>query len=412
MSSDQRRELKKARGIATGLLVGMSGLFLLSSWLQPAYPGFGYVRAFAEAAMVGALADWFAVAALFRHPLGIPIPHTAVVPRNKDRIGESLGRFVEQNFLPPEIIRTRLAAVDFAGLLAGWLADPANAARLSEQLTAMLPNLLHGLDDERVRRFVRNEISARLEDIEIAPLAGEILDLLAAGNRHQLVLDEALRQSTAFIAEKEPFIRQKIRESTGWLWQKLSVDERAFNGIMDAIEAVVREVEDDADHELRQRFDRIVRDFARQLKESPGFREPAEALKREVVHNPAFQAYLGGIWDGEQARLLADIARPDSEIRQRLQAGVLHVGETLLDNPALHDKLNAWLREAIADLVEARRHEVARLIPDTVRTWDAETMAQRLELQVGRDLQFIRINGTLVGGLVGLLIYTASRLAG
>lgn len=411
MSSDQRRELKKSRTIATGLLVGMTGLFLLASWLLPTYPGLAYVRAFAEAAMIGALADWFAVTALFRHPLGLPIPHTAVVPRNKDRIGESLGRFVEQNFLPPEVIRSRLAAVDFAGLLAGWLADPANAARVSAQLTAMLPDLLRGLDDEQIGRFVRDELSARLEDVDIAPLAGKVLDALMAGNRHQQMLEEALRQSTAFIAEKEPFIRQKIRDNTGWLWQKLSVDERAFNAIMDAIEAVVRNVEEDADHELRQRFDCIVRDFARDLRESPKYHEPAEAIKRDLIRNPAFQAYLAGMWDGERERLLADIAKPDSETRCHLQAAVLHAGETLIGNPALHDKLNAWLRQAIAELLEARRHEVARLIPDTVRTWDAETMAQRLELQVGRDLQFIRINGTLVGGLVGLAIFTASRLA-
>lgn len=408
--NEKQRELIRMRAIATSLLGAMAILFLVTTLFQAAYGWLGYVRAFAEAAMVGALADWFAVTALFRRPLGLPIPHTEVVPRSKDRIGESLGRFVEDHFLPADVIRTRLDEVDFAALLAGWLASSQNALSLSKGLTAVFPDLLHAFDDETVRKWLGVKVREQLESVGIASLAGDILAAVTANNRHQALLDGALRQAASVIAEKEPQIRQKVRDSTGWLWQKLSVDERAFNGIMTAIEDLVREVEEDPGHELRRRFDDAVRSFISKLKESPEYGEKAEAIKREVLESPVLQGYLAEVWDDVRRRIVSDLEASDSEIRLRLGQALVHVGENLLADAGLRATLNRWLRDNIAVLVDSRRREVARLIPDTVRTWDAATMAERMELQVGKDLQFIRINGTLVGGLVGVAIYTLSQL--
>ncbi|MBS1190478.1 MAG: hypothetical protein H6R10_2270 [Rhodocyclaceae bacterium] len=411
-SANPRVDLRRSRAIATGLLAAMAALFLAAGHFQPAYPWLAYLRAFTEAAMVGALADWFAVTALFRHPLGLPIPHTAVIPRNKERIGDSLGKFVEEHFLPAEVIRARLAGIDFGELIARWLADPAHADILATQAIRLLPAFLRSLDDDRVRAFLRDKITERLAAAEVAPLTGDILVALTAGNRHQQLLDAGLRHLVAIIAEKEALIRQRIRDSTGWLWKRLNLDERAFNGIMTALEDLVQEVEEDAGHELRQRFDRTVQDFARNLKESPDTRRRAEAIKKEILGNPACQRALEDLWEDLRRHLLADAEGPSSEIREHLQAAIRHLGETLLADPSLRDDLDSWLREAIAGLLESRRREVARLIPDTMRTWDADTMTERLELQVGKDLQFIRINGTLVGGLVGLGIYALSRFMG
>lgn len=407
---DRRQEFARMRAAATGLLAGMLLLFLAAGLLQSRHPWLAYVRAFAEAAMVGALADWFAVTALFRRPLGLPIPHTAVIPKNKDRIGESLGKFVEDHFLPPEVVRARLAEVDFGELAGRWLADQAHAASLAAQVTRLLPDFLRTLDDDQVRHSVSKQLAGRLEALEVASLLADILDALTADNRHQRLLDAALVHINALIAEKEPFIRQKIRDSTGWLWKKLSVDQRAFDGVMSAVEALMREVGEDAGHELRQRFDRAIGNFIRNLRESPDTRQRAEALKREIIGNATFQRGLEALWEDLRLYLLADTEAPESELRQHLKTATVRLGEALLANPDLRADLNPWLRETIAGLIESRRQEVARLIPDTVRTWDADTMTARLELQVGKDLQFIRINGTLVGGLVGLAIYSVSRL--
>lgn len=410
MNNDNRRqEFVRLKATATGLLATMAILFLAAGRFQEQLPWLGYLRAFAEAAMVGALADWFAVTALFRRPLGLPIPHTAVIPKNKDRIGESLGKFVEEHFLPPEVVRARLAEVDFGEMAGRWLSDPDHAASLAGQITQLLPGLLNSLDDDQVRAFVREKLRERLDAVELAPLSADILDVLTADNRHQRVLDAALGHINALIAEKEPYIRQKVRDSTGWLWKKLAVDRKAFDGIMSAVEALMGEVGEDAGHELRQRFDHAIREFTGKLRESSEYRERAEALKREILESPNFQASLEGVWEDLRLRLLADAEAPDSEIRRHVRTGVEKLGAALLADPSLREGLNPWLRETVAGLVESRREEMARLIPDTVRTWDADTMSERLELQVGKDLQFIRINGTLVGGLVGLAIYSVSR---
>ncbi|MES2356501.1 MAG: DUF445 family protein [Pseudomonadota bacterium] len=406
----RKRELARTRMLATGLLLVMVVIFLIATSFQANYPWLGYLRAFTEAAMIGGIADWFAVTALFRRPLGLPIPHTAVIPRNKDRIGESLGNFVETHFFPKEVIEAKLANIDFAGLLANWLVDPKNATVISERIAGLLPHFLRALGDEEMRKLLRDQITTHIDEIDIAPLSGTILTALTVNNQHQALLDEAVKQSVALLIKKEPQIRERIRDATHWIWQKLSLDEKAFNVIMKAVQDVLHDLEKDPNHELRQQFDQAVQNFIRNLKDSPEYRDRAETIKREIVHNPLLQDYFSGIWDDIKRRMLLDIDAPDSEIKTRLQLVVIQFGETLISNTAFQDQFNGWLRKLIGDVIESRRHEIAQLIPETVHTWNAQTMSQRLELQVGKDLQFIRINGTFVGGLIGLLIYVGSLL--
>ena len=406
----RKKELARTRILATGLLLLMAIIFLVATAFQNKYEWLGYLRAFTEAALVGGLADWFAVTALFRRPLGLPIPHTAVIPRNKDRIGESLGNFVETHFFPAEVINAKLADIDFSSLLATWVVDSKNATAVSERIAILIPHFMHALDNEEMRKFFRDQITARADKIDIAPLLGTILAALTINNQHQTLLDEAVKESVALLTKKEPQIRERIRDATHWIWQKLSLDEKAFNIIMKAVHDVLQDLENDPNHELRQQFDEVVQNFIRNLKDSPEYRGRAETIKREVIRSPLLQEYFSGIWDDIKMRVLSDIDTPNSEIKARLQLTVIQFGKTLISNPAFRDQFNLWLRTLIRDLIESRKHEIARLIPDTVRTWDAKTMSQRLELQVGKDLQFIRINGTLVGGLIGLFIYVGSLL--
>lgn len=398
------------RATATALLAVMFGVFLAARSLQAEWAGFAYLRAFAEAAMVGALADWFAVTALFRRPLGLPIPHTAVIPRNRERIGDSFGRFVEEHFLPPEVIRARLAGIDLAALGAVWLNDPARADALSRQLCTLLPALLEGLDERRLAGALRDRLTRELQSFDFAPLAADLLAELTAGRRHQILLDRALSEIAELIAEKEDVLRARIRDHTGWLWQKLAVDERAFNGVMNAIEELLSEVEANPGHELRQRFDTGVRNFIARLRESPAHGERSIALVRELLASPAIYVRLERLCGDWRDELLADLASPEPAARRHLRSLLVSLGDRLAADADLRATVNAWLRELIAEAAGAHRHTLAQLIPETMRTWDGDMMARRLEQQVGRDLQFIRINGTLVGGLVGLAIYSLDRL--
>jgi uncharacterized membrane-anchored protein YjiN (DUF445 family) len=399
------------RYIATALLALMVATYLGASLYEAAHPALAYVRAFAEAAMIGALADWFAVTALFRHPLGIPIPRTAVIPRNKARIGQTLGRFVERNFLSPELLSARVAGVDFAGTFVDWLSEPRRQRTLSVRLTHFLPQILDTIADDDVNLFVRNNIIARLRSVEIAPLLGELLSTLTAGNRHQKLIDELLKVVAQVLRNNEDFVRAKVRERTAWLWQKLSIDEKVSDEIMDTAEDVLSEIAADPNHAWRVRFDESVHEFIHELKTSPVYRERAEAFKEQLLQQPVLRDYRSSLWEEIKENIRRDAAQRDSLLLQRIQQTIGKMAEAIRNDAAMREKVNSWLRGAVVRVAGRNRHEVARLISDTVRDWDTATVTKKLEEQVGDDLQYIRINGTLIGGLVGLLIHSLSVVA-
>jgi uncharacterized membrane-anchored protein YjiN (DUF445 family) len=395
---------------ANALLLAALLLYLVALYLAARHPLFGYLRAFAEAAMVGALADWFAVSALFRRPLGLPIPHTAVIPRNKDRIGAALGGFVERNFLAPDTLRAQLAQADFAAMFARWLERPKHRALIADYLAEQLPSVLDTVKDEDVRRLLANSVSERIRKLELAPLAAEMLSLLTAENRHQQLIDEMLLQAAALLKESEPTIRDRVRTRTGWLWRQLAVDSRITTHIMGAAEDALTELANDAQHPLRLRFDATVREFIDSLKTAPEYREKVETLKEQLLQHPALRDYLDGLWPDVRQALEEDAARPGSLMRRQLRKSLAMVAGVLLSDPALRARLNNWALNVVMELAESRRHEVSRLIASTVAQWDPSTMAAKIEHEVGDDLQYIRINGTLIGGLAGLLIYAVSHL--
>jgi len=397
------------RRLATALLVLMAFVFLAAHHYEPSVPPLAYVRAFAEAAMVGAVADWFAVTALFRHPLGIPIPHTAIIPRNKDRIGENLGRFVEENFLAPALVAERVARVDFANRLAKWLAEPTQGAWLAGGIASILPKILHALGDADLRRFAGEHLVAGVRKIEFASVAGEVLELLTRDNRHHALVTQLIDEARVLLEEFKPQIRERVRKEVWWGLRTVAVDEVLYTRIIDALERFLEELRDTPTHEMRRRIDDRLRRLIEDLKHSPELRTQGESLVRQLLENRELQLYLGIVWHEVRDRILADAALPASAIRAQLQASIGNLGLALLGDEAMQEKLNVWVRREIVEQVEAHGHHVAALIAETVRKWDAETITQKAEAEIGKDLQYIRINGTLIGGLVGIVLHMFSR---
>jgi len=403
-------ELRRMQRAASVLLAVIAFVYVLARMVEHRHPALGYLRAFCEAALVGGLADWFAVTALFRHPLRVPLPHTAIVPQNKERIGRTLGDFVQRNFLSDDVVVARLRDIDFSRTAAHWLADPARTGPLVTHVARCVPRALDMVADEPARHFVKHNLAAALERIELAPLVANVLEILTASGQHQRLLDELLAQARRFLEASEPEIRSRVHEKTAWLWQKLGVDEAISDRLIRAAEESLLEIEADPQHAWRQRFAAMLEGYVVSLRESPEHRARAERLKHSLLEHPALGEYLNRVWDVLRERLREDARSPDSRLRAGLQDGVRAIGENLLADDAVSEALNAWVRRALADLVRQRRQAVATLIEDTVRRWDTDVFTSRIELAIGRDLQYIRINGTVIGGAIGVLIHAVAGL--
>lgn len=369
----------------------------------------GWLHAFAEAGMVGAIADWFAVVALFRHPLGIPIPHTAIIPRRKNQIGENLAQFVAEHFLSPKVVRVKLESVNLAGKTAEWLKSPAGHARALDFGTRLTRWLLGALHEERVRQFMVRLSSRQLEQLNFAPLLGRVMDWLVLDGRHQEVLTQSLRLALVLLHDNRDLIRGNVQRGSPW-WMPGFVDDRIVVQMLDRIETLLLEMSLDPDHELREDFNNWMTKWASDLQHSEEFREWGDRMRDGLLENSDLQEYLGSLWEDFVEGLRADLDDPKSEIRNQLSGLLTGLADELEKDRQMQAWVNAWLLDASTSLVDANRHSMASLISDTVRSWDAGETSDRIEQAIGRDLQFIRINGTLVGGLVGLAIH-AVKLA-
>jgi uncharacterized membrane-anchored protein YjiN (DUF445 family) len=408
---EKRARLIQMKRVATGLLVFATVVFGVTSVFEARYPWLGYIRATAEAAMVGAIADWFAVTALFRYPLGIPIPHTAIIPTRKERIGISLGNFVQNNFLAPPVIVARLRSANVAKKLAEWLANPDHGDAVGKHAAAGVSGLVQVLRDEEVQEIIETSVINRVRATPVAPLMGNVLSLVTADNRHQELLDSAIRLFERLFDENREALRSKIRRETPW-WMPNAVDDQIYQKIVRSVENTLHEVNSNPDHPLRHRFNEAVGEFVERLKSSPEMIARGEELKEEVLRHPAVRGYSGALWADVKGSVLRHSADPQSEFRRRVGHAVTRFGASLQDDEELLEKVNGWVEQAVLYVVDQYRHEVAALIETTVAAWDPEDTTQKIELQIGRDLQYIRINGTLVGGLVGLLIYSFARFFG
>jgi uncharacterized membrane-anchored protein YjiN (DUF445 family) len=395
--------------VASGLLVVALGVFLIALMLEPAYPWMGFVRATAEASLVGGLADWFAVTALFRRPLGLPIPHTAIIQTQKERIGRVLGNFVQNHFLSKDVLALRLKSMRVAERAARWITDPENSGRLARHLAAGVARTMETVPDSEVRGLIQDAAVSRIKSVQVAPMLGTLLSVVASERRHQVLLDEALRLAGDVLDKNREDLRHRIKEESPW-WVPTAVDEAFQRKLENAFQRILDEVKLDPFHPLRQKFDVAFTDFVERLKHSPEVSAKAEALKSDLLRHPAVEEFAASLW--ERARNAAErlTTEEDGKALEPLSRGISAVGGSLLANPDRLEDLDDFLTGFAASVLERHRHEVGTLIAETVRQWDPEVAAERLELAVGRDLQFIRLNGTLVGGLAGLIIYTVSLL--
>lgn len=411
MKRDEKtRDLLRMKLVATGLLIAMVALFAGARLYEHAYPVLGFVRAFAEAGMAGGIADWFAVTALFRHPLGLPLPHTAIIPRNKDRIGDNLGNFFEQNFLSQEVIAAKLADVDLARAFVRWIGEPNAIRQIADYLAEQVPEMLATVDGEDVERFARHALAARIRQIELEPLVAGLLTQASQSIDYDAIITPALEELALLFHENRDVIRRRVRESSGWIWQRISLDEKIADAVIRVIDQALSEVRDLPNHPWRHRFGEFAHELVVGLATSPAYLAKCEALREQLLAHPAFSACVSGLWNELVQRSRADTRAPDSVIRTRLHAIIAQWAQDALRDEALLARLNARAREAILGIVPAQRHELARLIADTVRRWDTPTVTEKLEVEVGRDLQFVRINGTLIGGLVGLALHALGML--
>ncbi len=403
------RDLRRMKMVATGMFVAAAAIFVVARILEEDWSWLGYVRATAEAAMVGALADWFAVTALFRHPLRIPIPHTAIIKKRKDEIGASLGGFVEDNFLTREVMTERLGDAELAGRLGSWLAKPENAKTVGAQSAAVVRGVTEVLQDDVIQGGLEAVITERAKQVKVAPLVGRVIDVAIEGRHHETLLDGVLAALDNFMDDNTESFRNRLTQESPW-WVPETVDDVVFDKIYAAVRRFLTEVSDDEHHELRREIDQRSIKLAQDLRSSPSLIERGEELKAEFLAHPEVRAWSNNLWTTMKAGLIEATEDPQSELRLRMEEALVDAGRALQADPALRAKIDAWLIDAVGYVVEQFRGEVAGLIATTVQGWDTEETADRIELQVGRDLQFIRINGTLVGGLAGLVIYTVSEL--
>ena len=407
---EQRRDLRRMKSFATALLVAAAVVYLLASRAEDGGPAWvGYLRAAAEAAMVGALADWFAVTALFRHPLGLPIPHTAIIPTRKDRLGAGLGDFVGTNFLSEQVVRDRLRSVGVAGRLGTWLADPDHARRVTDEAATVLRGAIGVLRDEDVREVLEQAVLPRLLDTQVGPPLGRLLTRVVEDRAHDGVFQLVVDQVNRWLAENEDVVVDAVARQAP-VWSPRFVDEAVATRVYREVVRVAGEVQRDPEHPLRRSVDRFLVQTGRDLQEDLETIDRAERLKAGLLAHPAVRAAFGDLVTTAREMLLEAVADPDSELRHRATAGVAAFGQRLTDDDRLRSKVDGWVEDAAAHVVATYRDEITATITDTVDRWDGAETARKVELAVGRDLQFIRINGTVVGGLAGVGIHAVTQL--
>lgn len=407
------------RRAATGLLVLMAALFALSHHLLDRHPAWGWLLAFTEAAMVGGLADWFAVTALFRRPLGLPIPHTAIIPDNKDRIADTMALFLRDNFLTPQVVARRMQGINLAAAAGGWLVDPARASgvRLRSGAGELLAQVLESLDPDRLGGQVRAGLVRQLERFDLAPLLGRLIGSAIAEGKHGPVIDSLVRWAGFTLEDNEPLIRDLIHRRANAVLRWTGLDERLANSVIDGLYKLLAEVIVDPAHPLRSKIEEGLRSLAHDLVHDPVMRARVDRAKREVLANPAIGEWWQGVWEQLRGSLIALARNPgagapeggdragDGSGRDQLREAMAELGQALRNDPALQQQINRFARRTAVGVASRYGAQIVRLVSETVKRWDATTVTDRLEGAVGRDLQFIRINGTLVGGLFGLAIH-------
>lgn len=396
--------LRRMQWLATSLLIVMAVAFVLTSLYRGEYPWLDLVWAFSEAALIGGLADWFAVTALFRHPLGLPIPHTAIVPNRKDEIGRALARFIGEHFLVRDAVEARLRKTNLAARLGAWLERESNARRLTHDLGIALEWLMRAVDSATLRDSVKGSLREALGRVPVGSALGILVDVLASGNHTQALIDQLVHFGRDQLDHNKDRIRSRIKERSPW-WMPKFVDAEIYDQLVGEFERILNEVGDDRSHPAREQFNDRLRQLRQELRDDPEIVAKSEVLRDEFLNHPAVREFFNDLWQRGRDHLLEALADPASPLRESLEGELRAVGKTLTTDTEVAARLDLWLREAVIYIVENYRTQLSEIVSDTIAQWDAASTSRRIELHIGRDLQFIRINGTLVGGLVGVTLY-------
>jgi uncharacterized membrane-anchored protein YjiN (DUF445 family) len=396
---------------ATGLLLAMAVLFAVTRLLEPDYPWLGYVKAFAEAAMVGGLADWFAVTALFRHPLGLPIPHTAIIPRNKDRIGEALANFINENFLIPSVVARRMRNIDVAGAAGRFLRTPAaEGTRIRQGASRLIADIFEGLDDERLGGIVKSAVAARIQKMEVAPLLGHALASAINEDRHVPMLEATIRWMARALEANEALIREMVHKKANWALKIAGLDAKLADAILDGLRKLTTEMSTDPAHPVRMKVEEALAQLANDLQTKPETRAKVEEMKEQLLANRSVALWIDTLWQKGREAIIRAARNPDAAMAGRLGEVLKSMGASLEQDARIRSAINQFVRRAAAGMAQSYGSSIVKLVSETIRGWDARTVTARLEAAVGRDLQYIRINGTLVGGLVGVAIHALDTL--
>ncbi|WP_411156900.1 DUF445 domain-containing protein [Nocardia cyriacigeorgica] len=410
--ASKRRDLWKMKSLATGLLALATAIYLGCRWLESRGGGgdwVGYVRAASEAGMVGALADWFAVTALFRHPLGLPIPHTAIIKRKKDQLGASLGSFVGTNFLSPEVVTAKVNSAQVSWRVGRWMADPANAARVAQESSTILRAVVGVLRDEDVEQVIDNTIVKRIAEPQWGPPIGRVLAELLADNRQLPLLDLLAERAHQWaLGSQETIDRVVLRDAPQWApkFVNIMLSEKIYREVVE----FTWKVRSTPDHEVRLAANRFLEQFADDLQHDEAMIAKAERIKSQIMGREEITGMAEATWRAAKRLILESADDPNSTLRRKVAENVQALGEQLRDDEITRGKVDGWIERGARYLAANYADEIATIVSDTVARWDAEEASKKIELQVGRDLQFIRINGTVVGSLAGLAIYTVSHL--
>ncbi|WP_084479004.1 DUF445 domain-containing protein [Nocardia jejuensis] len=408
----KKRDLWRMKAIATAFLAAATVIYLVCAWIESRGEGgswVGYVKAASEAGMVGALADWFAVTALFRHPLGIPIPHTAIIRKKKDQLGAGLGDFVRTNFLSPDTVAAKVNSAQISFRLGRWMADPERAGRVAEESSTILQAVVGVLRDEDVEQIIDNTIVKRIAEPLWGPPIGKVLNELIADNRQAPLVDLLAERAHQWALDSQETIDRIVnRDAPSWA-------PKFVNGLL--AERIYRElveftwkVRTQPDHEVRLAANRFLEDFAHDLQFDDAMIEKAEKIKTELMGRQEITGLAHATWRAAKRMILESADDPNSTLRRKVSENVQQLGERLSADPAMREKVDGWLERGVRYLVSNYGAELATLVSDTVAKWDADEASNKIELAAGRDLQFIRINGTVVGSLAGLAIYAISHL--
>ncbi|NKX55050.1 DUF445 domain-containing protein [Arthrobacter mobilis] len=393
--------------VATGLLVLLAVIFLAAFALQERYPWLQYVRAAAEGGMVGALADWFAVTALFRHPLGLRIPHTAIIPRRKDQIGASLGQFVEQNFLDEDVVQAKIRTLGISRRAGSWLSRPESADRVAREGAAAIRGAMLVLNDEDVQDIIESMARRYLLDPPWGPPLGRLLKRVLDDGHHLKLVDLLVDRAAEWVLENEEVVIRMVSERSP-TWVPQIMDSLVGQKVHLELYRFVMAVQDDPNHEVRRQLDRYLLSLTEDLQHDAEMIAKVEAIKHNALGDPEVRALAARTWETIKTALLDAVEDPDSELSRAFTSAVREFGSRLATDEQLSAKVDGWITEATGYLVRNYRSQIAGVITETVERWDAQETSRKIELQVGRDLQFIRINGTVVGSLAGLAIYAVA----